>query len=322
MAPSTSLAFSDLDLDPGTAGGEIQWQVPDDTSRVVDYLAYLAADAAGTGKSQVGSAVALGTNAVGLPAGTAFGAGSTHVVLYMRSSLGEQTTPTALELSDSVVTVSNVGFTDLDLDLGQIGGSVTWDMPAENQFITAFLVYVATGAAGAGRSHLGTITSNPLAAALPADKPIESYTHVLVYAASALAEQTTPGALEIEDEAASVSSVAFQDLDLDGTDVAGDVTWDAPADVTLVTLYSVYLAIDPGGGLKSQVGADLDVGTREGTNGVDTNGVTANHTLFDRHFLVLLLTFSLPDMPGHTFFRSGIIHYFCSGHISVDPIGP
>ena len=66
-------------------------------------------------------------------------------------------------------------------------------------------------------------------------------------------------------------------------------------------------------------------GVRKGTNGVSTNGVTANFLFFDRGtFWVLPLTyFYLPKSArAYLFSQSVEIHYFCSGPIGVDPICP
>ena len=66
--------------------------------------------------------------------------------------------------------------------------------------------------------------------------------------------------------------------------------------------------------------------TREGTNEVSTNGVTANFMCFDRGtFWVLRLTYLyLPNRSAgaYLFHQSFKNHYFCSGPISVDPIYP
>ena len=65
--------------------------------------------------------------------------------------------------------------------------------------------------------------------------------------------------------------------------------------------------------------------SRKGTNGVSTNGVTANLMFFDRGtFWVLPLTyFHLPKSArAYLFPQSVKIHYFCSRPISVDPTCP
>ena len=62
---------------------------------------------------------------------------------------------------------------------------------------------------------------------------------------------------------------------------------------------------------------------RKGTNGVSTNGVTANVMFVDRGtFWVFPLTyFYIPKSArAYLFPQSVNIPYFCSGSISVDPI--
>ena len=64
---------------------------------------------------------------------------------------------------------------------------------------------------------------------------------------------------------------------------------------------------------------------RKRTNGVSTNGVTADFMFFDRGtFWILLLTyFCLPrSARAYLFTQSVKHHYFHSGPISVDPISP
>ena len=68
-----------------------------------------------------------------------------------------------------------------------------------------------------------------------------------------------------------------------------------------------------------------ELASRKGTNGVNTNGVSAILMLFDRGtFWALPLTcFCLPKSARAYLFPQSIkIHYFCSGPTSVDPICP
>ena len=63
--------------------------------------------------------------------------------------------------------------------------------------------------------------------------------------------------------------------------------------------------------------------SRKGTDGVSTNGVSANVVLFDRgSFWVLpLICFYIPKSArAYLFPQSVSFYYFCSGPISVDPI--
>ena len=64
---------------------------------------------------------------------------------------------------------------------------------------------------------------------------------------------------------------------------------------------------------------------RKGTNGVSTDGVTADLMFLDRGtFWVLPLTYIYLPQSARTYIfpQSVKIHYFCSGLISADPICP
>ena len=56
----------------------------------------------------------VGTNQLAMVANTSLGS-YTHVVVYTKSSLAEQTTPAALNFSDTSATVTDVVFVDQDL---------------------------------------------------------------------------------------------------------------------------------------------------------------------------------------------------------------
>ena len=57
-----------------------------------------------------------------------------YLVVYAESTAAEQTTPAAVELTDVFASVSTVKVHDLGLDASDLGGSVGWNLPAdENQ---------------------------------------------------------------------------------------------------------------------------------------------------------------------------------------------
>ena len=63
--------------------------------------------------------------------------------------------------------------------------------------------------------------------------------------------------------------------------------------------------------------------TRKGTNGVSTNGVTANFMFFDRRPFWVPICQNLSTSVNFVLFPQSVkIHYFCSGPIIVDPIRP
>merc|ERR1740129_420857 len=101
---------------------------------------YIADDALGSLRSQIGDDVTVGTNFAEMPAETQF---ATHLVVYTKSSLAEQTTPVALNPVDSVANVSNVQFPDYDLDFNDLGGQISWAPPTDSSQVTHYLIYFA-----------------------------------------------------------------------------------------------------------------------------------------------------------------------------------
>ncbi|CAE7255207.1 unnamed protein product, partial [Symbiodinium sp. KB8] len=205
------------------------------------------------------------------------------------SVLTEQSEPPVVEISDSIssaawskqggssrytktMEVSNLAFDDRDLDAGDLGGTISWDIPADTSqasghLVYRFYAYVAgtsdsTGTAGpeeqAGpwRINMG-LTVKPMC--------IDG----IVLGADNAYFVTR---LEIDDTSASVSAAACPDrvlVDLDAGEIGGIVTWTAPvtaekdldagelggrvrwkpaADVLEVTrCYAVFLAEDAEG---------------------------------------------------------------------------
>lgn len=75
----------------------------------------------------------------------------THLVVYTRSSLAEQTTPTAYDYTDAMVNVSNLTFIDLDLDVKELGGDLTFGWPEDMTHVTEYVSYWSEDAAGRTR---------------------------------------------------------------------------------------------------------------------------------------------------------------------------
>jgi len=263
VACNTSGEFVDEDLDVSRIGGDVTWDTPLDMSAVTHYIFYLSTDPMGADRSQINGALPLGTNLLSIFAGTPIGA-STHIVIYMQSSLAEQTTPAPVSIVDVSVSVTGLNFTDIDLDADQLGGVILWNLREEDlRMVTALVVYLGVSSVGAGRSVVGAIPAVDIdgSLTLPAETPLGSFTHVLAYAKSVLAEQTTPTWAAIVDTVGSVAGIVLQDLDLDTGELGGSMTWTPAVDVPLATHYVVYLAGDSGGALRSKVGEDVAAGT-------------------------------------------------------------
>ena len=132
---ASNVKFVDKDLDATELGGLVTWAPPGDVTHVTYYVVYLATSSSGTGKWHVQSDVEVGTNELAMLSDTALGS-NTHLVVYTKSSLAEQTTPAALTLSDVSSSVSNVAFVDKDLDSGQLYRLVTWMAPSDTYQVT------------------------------------------------------------------------------------------------------------------------------------------------------------------------------------------
>lgn len=269
------IGFIDDDLDPFEFGGNVTWQEPLDASRVQDYLLYFAEDAAGANRSSVGSIVPVGTNRILLAADIQQQAHD-HLVIYTRSFLVEQTTPAFFALSDTHSIASDIVFEDLDLDYTDLGGNISWLFPVEAQQVTEYYIYLGDSPEPAkilgengsfpwtGRSQLGVVPYYNSDLFVPSETPRNGYGYVLVYASSALAEQTTPAVHVIHDANASVSNVDFVGKDLDLEDLGGYVSWIEPtADLDRVMAYSVYLSLDAVGTGRSKIEQDVLVGSTQ-----------------------------------------------------------
>jgi hypothetical protein len=249
----------DDDLDADELGGYVTWVAPG-AGAVSEYVAYLASDAGGSSRMGPlgGTAVAYGTNAALLPMNTP-NVSFTHVLVYTKSSLAEQTTPAENVMTDSYVRIGALVFPDKDLDAGDLGGTVSWT-PIATPRLDRFAVYLSEDSVGTdpypakglmgSDQHVVPVGTNELnvpsdTAMIPPPNGIYTRvarTHVVLFAASVLAEQTTPAAVtSLTDVAVSVSAVQFEDLDLDVGELGGNLSWTPPASVADVIAYNVFL---------------------------------------------------------------------------------
>lgn len=193
-----------------------------------------------------------------------------HLLVYTKSALAEQSTPVAFNLSDSDASVSNISFPDLDLDQGHLGGNLTWLEPADTSQVQDYAMYLAADEVGAARAYVGNL-SNPhldengtwhaqqtgpehLVFAVPNDTNLSVFSHLLIYTRSSFVEQTTPVAHLVHDVDASVSDIGFAGRDLNIEDAFGNITWAAPEAAEAVDAYVAYLALNASGDGRSHLG--------------------------------------------------------------------
>lgn len=251
FASVSSLVFPDLDLDGEEVGGTLDWTPPSEVTYVSAFRVFLATDALGSDRSQIGSDVdvsgnnynASESNTFQIPVNTNF-TGYTHCVVYTRSILLEQSTPTSLQVADLDGSVSQLSFSDQDLDILELGGDVLWQPPSLlDGRVQSYSVHLSTDAAGSIQSQISSVAVGSNTVQIAAETPLENFQYLTVYSVSALEAQTTPVALLIDDADATVVNLTFPECDLDAHELGGVLTWEAPDDVTEVTNYLVYLAM-------------------------------------------------------------------------------
>ncbi len=222
--------------------------------------------------------MAVGTNVYAVSSDTD-STGKSHIVVYTKSMLAEQTTPAALALTDESLSVSAVSFGDVDLDTLQIGGGLSFT-PPDNPLSLAWgwKVYMAKDSAGSDRTFVLAGSYNGSNSLLvPADTASTvDFSHIVVYTESSLCEQTVPAAASMTDVSKSVSAVSFHDLDFDLNHVGGDVSWTPPVSAEGIETYETYLATDAAGSDGVLTGS-VAVGTNVYAVSIDTDSTGKSH---------------------------------------------
>ncbi|CAE7744706.1 unnamed protein product, partial [Symbiodinium sp. CCMP2456] len=207
----TLLTFTDLDLDNDELGGTLGWFEHSQSYKVVAYHVFLATDEIGSNRFRIsnGTGIPQGSNEFDVePDTTVWLAGSQHATHFC---------------------VFQVSFTDLDLDVNQFGGNLTWQQPSlDTGLITHYMVYFSLDAAGLDNRYndteleelgalsyveMGEVPYGTNSFEVPAGTLRSSYSHFLVYSRSTLAEASTPAFLSFLGAAlnASVTEVNFTD---------------------------------------------------------------------------------------------------------------
>ncbi|CAE7297577.1 PIF1, partial [Symbiodinium necroappetens] len=258
-----NVTFTDLDLDLGDVGGHVHWETPLESSQVAAYRVYLAFDETGSSRSQIGAEVFVNSSLrVALLEPDHTTGSYKQITVYSKSDLAEQTTPVAFQLQDTESVVTDTNFTDLDLDGAELGGTIFWSPAGDTHLVVAYDLYLSESASGESLSRINE--SLPVGTHdlfVPPELPLGKSTHIVIFTRSSLVEQTTPAFINISDADWNVPEVSFFDMDLDGGDFGGQVSWLPPAEVVLVAHYSVYLAANASGDLRSQIGQDIPKGT-------------------------------------------------------------
>ena len=89
----------------------------------------------------------------------------------------------------------NISFFDLDLDEGDIVGSITWIEPEDMGFTTQYVVFLTENTLGANRIHLATVNVSTDSLAILSSVNVSRWEYVAVYTMTSLVKQTTPATL-------------------------------------------------------------------------------------------------------------------------------
>ncbi|WP_186843817.1 hypothetical protein [Acetobacterium tundrae] len=263
----TGVTFTDLDMDENQMSGTVSWTAPSDVSNVTAYAVYASANGTTKG-TQIGTDVAVGTNQLAIPANTPYAA---NIIVVAKNTIGEATAANyvSIGVTDAVVVpitkVTNLLFSDIDLDKNEMGGIISWNAPSDISNVTAYAVYASADGTIKG-TQIGTdvaVGTNQLV--IPADT---SYTpYIIVVAKNTAGEAITANyaSVAVTDKAVptvKVTGVIFTDLDTDENQMSGTVSWTAPSDVSNVTAYAVYASAN-GTTKGTQIGTDVTVGTNQ-----------------------------------------------------------
>jgi hypothetical protein len=276
-APPTSsvsdVQFTDDDTVGGTLTGFASWSEPADIAEIEVYAVYLAEDASGAQQQLVGTyprncdsgqcsfflnAVARGRR--------------DFILVYAQNSYGLGPMPAAAsfqfydassDVPPSYSQVQNLEFTDVDNDIDEIGGDVTWTVASDLATYRSYVLEIGRDAEGADKTFIKSLM-NPQAVKLTIDDSTlrVSSDFVLVYCANDIGNQLVPASGHLYDASnlipvVTVSDVVLTDVDSELYELSGDVSWTPPDDAGTVLHYAMYLAEDVDGLNKAKVGDDV-----------------------------------------------------------------
>ncbi|CAE7228438.1 unnamed protein product [Symbiodinium natans] len=139
----SNVRFEDYDLDSLDIGGgvRVNWTAPDPLEGTKFYSIQLEWDRTFQYRSVVAE-VPVGEVHYEVPVDTYLGT-YPYMYVFTKSTLFEQSTPVGLKVSDTAPQITNIQFSDQDLDVDEIGGNLTWTQPANWSVVTHYYIYFA-----------------------------------------------------------------------------------------------------------------------------------------------------------------------------------
>ncbi len=152
--------------------------------------------------------MAVGTNVYAV-SGDTDSTGKSHIVVYTKSTLAEQTTPEGLALTDVSKNVSAVSFGDPDMDTNHGGSDASRTPPVSDANIRTYESCLATDAASSGRTLAGSMTVGTYVYAVSSATGLTGKSHFVVYMKSTMAVRTSPATLARIDVTEGASAISF-----------------------------------------------------------------------------------------------------------------
>lgn len=135
--------------------------------------------------------------------------------------------------------VTNLSFTDTDMDPYKIGGILSWELPASEDNVTGYVVYISeTNTEKA--TKLGEVGTGVKSLTIPAGTDLNNY--LLVVAKNIIGESDNAASIAVKDNSGDpiVTEVKFTDTDKTYRKIGGTLSWTLPDPEGYATGYVIY----------------------------------------------------------------------------------
>ena len=314
--PAQSVSFTDEDLLGGQIAGTIEVTAATDETDITKYGIYFA-----NAFQQALSLIAevpqgpVSPNHT-LPIGTAVPSQAQYLLVLTGNDDGYMTTGVTVVLVDLALPANppaQLQFDDIDMDGGEIGGSLTVMRASSESDVTSYTAYYGNSATANAASQVSLIGEIPVSS-LPSGSTAATFsistntappggsTHFLAFSKNALGEAPSGISISLVDKTnvfptVSVGSVSFVDVDLSLGTVGGSITWLAPAVTTGLTHYSVVVAIDSAGTGRQTICANIAIGFSSCVVGLGTSLGTGSFTL---RYIIVYTNNGFGEGPGQS----------------------
>ncbi|MDF9829961.1 DUF5074 domain-containing protein [Parabacteroides sp. PF5-6] len=135
--------------------------------------------------------------------------------------------------------VTNLSFTDTDMDPYKIGGTLSWELPASEENVTGYVVYLSETTTEKA-TQLGEVAAGVKSFIVPAGTDLNSY--LLVVAKNVVGESEQVASIAVKDNSGDpiVTELKFTDTDNAFLKIGGTLSWTLPNPEGYATGYVIY----------------------------------------------------------------------------------